>query len=104
MINKSNILKSILKICLDVGSSSNYQRIGIIANNYINKFKYVINIKDDKEYFFMDKNMDVEENEENNGTKNIFELIENSMSDDKLKKKDIYYEAWFWLLFMMINL
>ena len=55
----------------------------------------MINIKDDKEYFFMDKNMDVEENEENKGTKNIFELIDNSMSDDKLKKKPIDYEAWF---------
>ena len=95
LINKSNILKSILKICLDGGSISNYQRIEKIANNYINKFKYVINIKDDKEYFFMDKNMDVEENEENKGTKNIFELIDNSMSDDKLKKKPIDYEAWF---------
>ena len=84
-----------MKICLDGGSITNYQRIEKIANNYINKFKYVINIKDDKEYFFMDKNMDVEENEENKGTKNIFELIDNSMSDDKLKKKPIDYEAWF---------
>ena len=96
LINKSNILKSILKICLDSGNINNYQKIEKIANNYINKFKYIINIKDDKDYFLKDNNMD-EEGIDNNkgGMENIFELIENSMNDDKLKKKPIDYEAWF---------
>ena len=97
LINKSNILKSILKISLDNGNI-NYQKIEKIANNYINKFKYLINIKEDKDYFLINNNyMDVEENnnEENKSIQNIFELIENSLSDDKLKKKPIDYEAWF---------
>ena len=97
LINKSNILKVVLKLCLDNGSTYNYQKIDKIANNYINKFKYLLNDKEDKEYF-SDDNSDMNtdmNNEERIHMKNIFELIENSMNDDILKKKPIDYEAWF---------
>ena len=94
LINKSSILKAILKICLDNGN--NYQKIEKIANNYINKFKYMINDKEDKDYFVMDNdNNNMEIDEDNKELKNIMELIENSMSDEILKKKPIDYEAWF---------
>ena len=99
LLNKPKILKSILKICLD----NNSERI---ANNYMNKFKYVLNILDDKEYFnnkSFGNNMIIENMDENNNKKevkdgnmkNIFELIDNSMSDEKLMRKSIDYEAWF---------
>ena len=72
----------------------------------MNKFKYVLNILDDKEYFnnkSFGNNMIIENMDENNNKKevkdgnmkNIFELIDNSMSDEKLMRKSIDYEAWF---------
>ena len=103
LLNKPKVLKSILKISLD--NKYLYTKVDKIANNYMNKFKYVLNILDDKEYFpkdLLDNNMIIENNEneiksENTGgnMKNIFELIENSMNDDKLMRKSIDYEAWF---------
>ena len=102
LLNKPKVLKSILKISLD--NKYLYTKVDKIANNYMNKFKYVLNILDDKEYFpkdLVDNNMVIEntneiKNENNNGNmKNIFELIENSMNDDKLMRKSIDYEAWF---------
>ena len=79
LVNKKDILTSILKICLDVGNSLwDKEKREKIVDNYIGKFKYVIN-----------------DEEESNGMKNIFVLIENSLSNDTLKKKPIDYEAWF---------
>ena len=110
LLNKPKILKSILKICLD-NNCNIYKNIDIIANNYMNKFKYVINIMDDSEYFpknlinkSLENNADdnniMNENEIkrdniNGNMKNIFELIDNSMNDNKLMRKSIDYEAWF---------
>ena len=97
LLNKSKILKSILKICLDNNSDR-------IANNYMNKFKYVLNILDDKEYFnnnsIGNNNMIIEDSDnkkdlKDGNMKNIFELIDNSMNDEKLMRKSIDYEAWF---------
>ena len=76
LINKSNIVKSLLKICLDNEN---------MANNYISKFRYIINNLNENNL----------KNDENIGMKNIYELIENSWNDEKLKKKSIDYEAWF---------
>jgi hypothetical protein len=96
LLNKPKILKSILKICLDNNSKILYKRIDKIANNYINKFKYVVNIMDDKEYFKNNNNGDkVDESRNNNSMKNIYELIDNSMNDERLMRKSIDYEAWF---------
>ena len=81
LLKKSSILKSIIKLCLD-NNNNNYKRVDEIAENYMKKFKYVININEEKI-------------SNNNSMKNIYELIENSMSDDKLKRKSIDYEAWF---------
>ena len=94
LLNKPKIFKSILKICLDNNSKNLYKKIDRIANNYINKVKYVVNIMDDKEYF---KNNNSEDNNGggNNSMKNIYELIDNSMSDERLMRKSIDYEAWF---------
>ena len=94
LLNKPKIFKSILKICLDNNSKNLYKKIDRIANNYINKVKYVVNIMDDKEYF---KNNNSEDNngDGNNSMKNIYELIDNSMSDERLMRKSIDYEAWF---------
>ena len=98
LLNKPKILKSILKICLD--NNNLYKKVDKIAHNYINKFKYVINIADDPEY---GKNGETKENDgsemnieyKNNSMKNIYELIDNSMNDERLKRKSIDYEAWF---------
>jgi hypothetical protein len=76
LINKSNIVKSLLKICLDNEN---------MANNYISKFRYIINNLNENNL----------KNDENIGMKNIYELIENSWNDDKLKKKSIDFDAWF---------
>ena len=78
LLNKIKVVKSLFKICLDNEK---------ITNNYINKFKYLINDIDD--------NNDIINGEENIGMKNIYELIENSWNDDKLKKKSIDFDAWF---------
>ena len=110
LLNKPKILKSILKICLD-NNCNIYKNIDIIANNYMNKFKYVINIMDDSEYFpknlinkSLENNADdnnimneneIKRNNNNGNMKNIFELIDNSMNDNKLMRKSIDYEAWF---------
>ena len=90
----------------------------------MNKFKYVLNIIDEKEYGdnknlqrvksdnFISKesnndiqlnkisnNNQIKDNKEeanrNQKMKIIHELIENSMNNDNLKKKTIDYEAWF---------
>ena len=58
-----------------------------ITNNYINKFKYLIN--------YIDDNNDIINGEDNIGMKNIYELIENSWNDKKKKKKSIDFDAWF---------
>ena len=81
LLKKSSILKSIIKLCVD-NNNNDYKRVDEIAENYMKKFKYVINVNE-------------EQISNNNSMKNIYELIENSMSDDKLKKKPIDYEAWF---------
>ena len=78
LLNKIKVVKSLFKICLDNEK---------ITNNYINKFKYLIN--------YIDDNNDIINGEENIGMKNIYELIENSWNDDKLKKKSIDFDAWF---------
>ena len=125
LLNKPKILKSILKICLDNNNKNNDNKIDKIVCNYMNKFKFVLNITDDKEYFgnknlqriksetFISKDSsneinymnninnnedDKDKEEENNKNKQmkiIYELIENSMNNDNLKKKTIDYEAWF---------
>jgi hypothetical protein len=113
LLNKSNDVKNILKICLN---DNNIYTNNIKAQNYINKFKYVINLLDDKNYFNNDniqkskvnlinkENYDNNEYHQNNKEtfdkvnhtkKIIYELIENSMNNDNLKKKTIDYEAWF---------
>jgi hypothetical protein len=113
LLNKSNDVKNILKICLN---DNNIYTNNIKAQNYINKFKYVINLLDDKNYFTNDnlqkskvnlinkENYDNNEYHQNNKEtfdkvnhtkKIIYELIENSMNNDNLKKKTIDYEAWF---------
>ena len=123
LLNKPKILKSILKICMD--NNNNDTKIDKIVQNYINKFKYVLNVTDDKEYFdnknlhriksetFISKESSSEmnyginlgkivekkdkeaENKNNKQMKIIYELIENSMNNENLKKKTIDYEAWF---------
>ena len=112
LLNKPKILKSILKICLD--NNNNDTKIDKIVHNYMNKFKFVLNITDDKEFFdnrniqrtiskenINENNNNIDnkdkENYENNNKemKIIYELIENSMNNDNLKKKTIDYEAWF---------
>ena len=110
LINKQKILKTILKLCLG-NNIDIYKQVEIHANNYINKFKYVINMEDDPEYFqnktirnnLLDNSDDYDnmsdkeikgDNKDGN-MKNIFELIENSMNDDKLMRKSVDYEAWF---------
>ena len=113
LLNKSNDVKNILKICLN---DNNIYTNNIKVQNYINKFKYVINLLDDKNYFTNDniqkskvnlinkENYDNNEHHQNNREtfdkanhtmKIIYELIENSMNNDNLKKKTIDYEAWF---------
>ena len=77
LLDKIIVLKSLLQICLDNEN---------ISNNYINKFKYVINDINDN---------NLTKSEEKIGMKNIYELIENSLDEDKLKKKPIDFEAWF---------
>ena len=102
LLNKPKRLKSILKICLDNGNNNLYKRVDKIANNYVNKFKYVINISDDADSSINnfdykntnDNNKDINKNEKNS-MKNIYELIDNSMSDERLMRKSIDYEAWF---------
>jgi hypothetical protein len=123
LLKKSKVLTSILKICLN--NNNDNTKIDKIVNNYMNKFKYVLNIIDEKEYgdnknmqivksdSFISKesNNDIQFNKissniiENKGNKEeinrnqkmkiIHELIENSMNNDNLKKKTIDYEAWF---------
>ena len=56
----------------------------------MNKFKFLLNIDD--------KNEQIKNNIQNiqkNNLDNIYELINNSMNNDNLKKKTIDYEAWF---------
>ena len=121
LLNKSKALKSILKISLNNNNDNEIN--DKIVQNYMNKFKFVLNITDDKDYFdinnqtiksdlFMGKEssnemnsnhnkMDIinqEINENKNKEKKmkiIYELIENSMNNDNLKKRTIDYEAWF---------
>ena len=109
LLNKPKVLKSILKICLDK-NNNNDKTIDKIVQNYINKFKFVLNIADDKD-FDDSKNLqriqnnemnhsDIFNKEKETANKNkqmkiIYELIENSMKNDNLKKKTIDYEAWF---------
>ena len=110
LLNKSSIFKNILKLCLDnnyINKSKNE-----IYQNYINKFKYLLNEFDDNEYFnnnniqminniSNESNNDnhINKNEQENNNKNkmkiIYELIDNSMNNENLKKKTIDYEAWF---------
>ena len=99
LLNKQKILKSILKICLDNYNNS-YTKVDKIADNYLNKFKYLINTSEDD--YFKDNNeiKDKDKNEikhkyNENSMKNIYELIDTSMNDDRLMKKPIDYEAWF---------
>ena len=71
LVNKKNILTSVLKICIEVGNNLwDKEKREKIVDKYIGKFKWIIN-----------------DEEENNGMKNVFELIENSLNDDILKKK-----------------
>ena len=118
LLNKSSIFKNILKLCLD----NNYINKSKIEKyqNYINKFKYLLNQFDENEYFNNSNNIQNEKNndihinkneqENNNKTESenkktldknknkmkiIYELIDNSMNNDNLKKKTIDYEAWF---------
>ena len=122
LLNKPKILKSILKICLD--KNNNDKKIDKIVQNYMNKFKFVLNIADNRDFDdnknvqrsqsenFISKessneininnsfNNNIFNKEGENGTKTkkmkiIYELIENSMKNDNLKKKTIDYEAWF---------
>ena len=110
LINKQKILKTILKLCLG-NNIDIYKQVEIHANNYINKLKYVINIEDDPEYFqnktirnnLLDNSDDdnimsdkeIKGDNTDGNMKNIFEIIENSMNDDKLMRKSVDYEAWF---------
>ena len=48
LIKKQKILKNILKITLD--NNNNNNKIDILVQNYINKFKYILNIFNDKDY------------------------------------------------------
>ena len=98
LINKEKILKSILKICFD--SNYNNEKIDMLVKNYINKFKFIININDDN-IQNMKNNIMIKDNNENKidinqkSMKIIYDMIENSMNNDKLKKKSIDYEGWF---------
>ena len=114
LLKKSKVLTSILKICLN--NNNDNTKIDKIVNNYMNKFKFVLNMIDEKEYndnknLQRDKNdnyiskdsnnninssiQESKEENKNQGMKIIHELIENSMNNDNLKKKTIDYEAWF---------
>jgi hypothetical protein len=119
LLNKPKILKSVLRICLDNNNDNNRSKIDKIVNNYINKFKFILNLYEDnnqniqkmKSDTFIGKenqneiknsrNNDDDNNEnKNNDTKRssmkiIYELINNSMNNNNLKKKTIDYEAWF---------
>ena len=108
LLNKPKILKSILKICLD--KDNNDKNIDILVKNYINKFKFILNINDEniqnKEInIIIDNNVNeynnninqnnIQNDDNQKSTKIIYDLIDNSMNNDKLKKKPIDYEAWF---------
>ena len=120
LLNKSKVLKSILKISLTNNNNDN-EKNDKIVQNYMNKFKFVLNISNDKDYLdnksdiFIEKessneinfkinSKDIVNNKEKNKNYNdnkhkkmkiIYELIENSMNNDNLKKRTIDYEAWF---------
>ena len=119
LINKPKILKSVLRLCLDNNNDNNNSKIDKIVNNYINKFKFILNLYEDnniniqkmKSDTFIGKEnqneiRDSRNNDDNNkenknndnkksSMKIIYELINNSMNNNNLKKKTIDYEAWF---------
>jgi hypothetical protein len=119
LINKPKILKSVLRLCLDNNNDNNNSKIDKIVNNYINKFKFILNLYEDNNINIQKMKSDTfigkenqneirdsrnndEDNKENknNDTKRssmkiIYELINNSMNNNNLKKKTIDYEAWF---------
>ena len=121
LLNKPKIIKSILKLCLDNNNDNNSSKIDIMVHNYINKFKFILNLYEDNNQSIQKMKSDIligKENQneirdlrdkDNNNTnkenksndikkgsmKIIYELINNSMNNNNLKKKTIDYEAWF---------
>ncbi len=101
LLNKSNNLKNILKICINDYNIYTNNLVDTISQNYITKFKYVINTFDDNSIKKEDNNNEHHQNKNrtfdktNKTMKIIYELIDNSMDNDNLKKKTIDYEAWF---------
>ena len=116
LLNKPKILTSVLKLCLDNNNDNNSSKIDKIVSNYINKFKFILNLYEDnnqniqkmKSDTFIGKENkneirnnddDNKENKNNDNKKSsmkiIYELINNSMNNNNLKKKTIDYEAWF---------
>ena len=116
LLNKSKNLKSIFKISLN-NHINNKGLLDKIVNNYINKIQIILNNN-----LFNDKNDESKDNNDNDNTLNksieqntnnnmnkecegfdnrqkslkiIYELIDNSMNNDNLKKKNIDFEAWF---------
>ena len=116
LLNKSKNLKSIFKISLN-NHINNKGSLDKIVNNYINKIQIILNNN-----IFNDKNSKSKDNNDNDNTLNksieqntnnninkeykgindrqksfkiIYELIDNSMNNDNLKKKNIDFEAWF---------
>ena len=121
LLNKPKIIKSILKLCLDNNNDNNSSKIDRMVHNYINKFKFILNLYEDNNQSIQKMKSDIligKENQneirdsrdkDNNNTnkenksneikkssmKIIYELINNSMNNNNLKKKTIDYEAWF---------
>ena len=61
---------------------------------FMKKINYLRNSKDDLNQF-NDDNMDIEKNEIEYPLKIIYEIIENSINEDNLKKMPLYTEPWF---------
>ena len=122
LLNKPKIIQNILKLCLDNNNDNNSSKVDRIVNNYINKFKFILNLYDDNNQSIQkmksdnfigkenqneigdsrdkDNNNDTNKENKNNEVKKssmkiIYELINNSMNNNNLKKKTIDYEAWF---------
>jgi hypothetical protein len=96
IFNKSDLIDKIL-FCVvfnnyrDVVSVDDIQKYIEI---FMKKINYLRNSKDDLNQF-NDDNMDIEKNEIEYPLKIIYEIIENSINEDNLKKMPLYTEPWF---------
>ena len=115
LLQKQKILKNILKICLCPAEKFDNEKSDKIVRNYVNKFKFVLNIGNDEINQTINNNegdinnninnMPLENKKDNDININtierkeplkvVYELIDNSMKNENLKKKTIDYDAWF---------